>query len=1140
MRRLHALLLLLITLLALPAPLAAVSAPEGFIESRVAQFTQGTQMAIAPDGRVFVALQNGAVRVIKNDALLPTPFVTVTTIADDERGLVGICLDPQFASNGYVYLNYTVQPTPGVFFNRIVRYMASGDVAASGSEAVLFDLEPQINTYHLGGAIRFSGDGKLLIPTGDNDFGFTSQAMDTLNGKILRINKDGSIPSDNPYYATLSGKLRAIYAKGVRNTFTLAVQPGTGMVLMNDVGGDYEEINLLAPGANFGWNMGNGPSVPVGTTAPFYYYPRTVGTCIVGSAFYNPTTIQFPAQYVGKLFVSDHTAHWIKVLDPANPGAGFTHFCTTTETSPVDIQVAPSGSLYYQTRGAVFKLSYAGTNAPFFSIHPQSQSRAQGETVTFTVAVTGTPAPTLQWLRNGSPIVGATGTSYSFTASGISNFDRFSCQATNSSGSVTSQEAIFTITTNQAPQVTITAPAVGAPGIAMGDTIAFAATATDPEDGARPASAFTWKIDWFQNGSIIHPGLPDTSGMMSGTYLTPTVGPRFEAGFYRIYCTVVDSGGRTTTVTRDVQVRHSQLTLATVPTGLQLLHDGASITAPNARTVAVGLRRPVEAPATQVLGGTTYAFSAWSNGGARSQTVNPGDADATLTATYVLAPSTAVAVVDWQGDFVNGDAGWAGGFVAAGPMELGGGSGTDHRRFMKASDVAAKTPGGAGPGSSRQFFGGIQLHAYNRNFDYEFAELWGGANVPGAPNDRIYYGTSFGTHGWMLVYWQKEDFLSGADRTLTFDSTSEARIESYLGGDGGAGNNLGRARIVVRDGTQWWISQDFAAPAGAAADFVLGSLSTRAWAPYAPSYGTDLRFNAGAAVFTPRSFASITAAGVYHSNDNVPMAQVQSQRAGFNFRRFRITAVPGGGTNAAPVIAGVTANPSFLPNVTTSVLTCTASDDGGAAGLSYGWELVGGVSGGSATFTANHSSAAASTTVQINKPGQFIFLVRVTDQSGRSASQTVTINADNGLASIQVTPPSTPLAPGASRTFTAQPRDQFGNPQGGTVTWSVVGGGSITQAGVYTAPAVPGVATVRASIGAIMGTAAVTIAAPGTGPGDLNGNGVVDAADLTLVTANFGKRSTDAGFVAAADANGDGLVNLTDMGIVTANYGATY
>ncbi|MCW5910220.1 MAG: PQQ-dependent sugar dehydrogenase [Cyclobacteriaceae bacterium] len=183
--------------------------PSGFERIPVASgISSPTVMTFAPDGRIFVAQQNGVLRVIKNETLLTTPFITLSSVSSTgERGLIGIALDPDFADNSYVYLYYTTSTAP--VHNRIVRYTANGDVALAGSEQPILELDNLSGaTNHNGGALAFGPDGKLYVAVGDNANGAHAQNLDTYHGKFLRINKDGSAPADNPFYTAAASEQR--------------------------------------------------------------------------------------------------------------------------------------------------------------------------------------------------------------------------------------------------------------------------------------------------------------------------------------------------------------------------------------------------------------------------------------------------------------------------------------------------------------------------------------------------------------------------------------------------------------------------------------------------------------------------------------------------------------------------------------------------------------------------------------------------------------------------------------------------------------------------------------------------------------------------------------------------------------------
>jgi glucose/arabinose dehydrogenase len=142
---------------------------------------------------------------------------------------------------------------------------------------------------HIGGAIHFGLDRKLYIATGDLTAGSPAQSMGSLFGKILRIHPDGSIPADNPFYGSATGKYRAIWALGLRNPFTFAVQPGTGRIFANDVGGgSWEEIDEIVRGGNYGWPATEGATTNPSYRSPFHAYDHSSGCSINGGVFYTP------------------------------------------------------------------------------------------------------------------------------------------------------------------------------------------------------------------------------------------------------------------------------------------------------------------------------------------------------------------------------------------------------------------------------------------------------------------------------------------------------------------------------------------------------------------------------------------------------------------------------------------------------------------------------------------------------------------------------------------------------------------------------------------------------------------------------------------------------------------------------------
>jgi glucose/arabinose dehydrogenase len=357
--------------------------PSGFSESLIsAGLSNPTAMALAPDGRIFVAEQTGSLRVIENGSLLATPFVSLNVNSSGERGLLGIAFDPQFATQPFVYVYYTVPGISGSApHNRVSRFTATGNIAAAGSEQILVDLEPLSATNHNGGAIHFGADGMLYVAVGDNAVAANSQSLSNRLGKILRYQPDGAIPVDNPsafagITGTTTGVNRAIWAVGLRNPFTFGVQPGTGRILINDVGqGAWEEINEGAAGRNFGWPATEGDFVQSSFpnfTRPLHAYPHGSGNfagfAIVGGAFYDPAAPTFPADYAGDYFFGDLANGWINRFDSTSQSVE--NFASNlTLGSLVDLTVTPQGDLLYLSRGsgngAVYRISFSSAPSPF-------------------------------------------------------------------------------------------------------------------------------------------------------------------------------------------------------------------------------------------------------------------------------------------------------------------------------------------------------------------------------------------------------------------------------------------------------------------------------------------------------------------------------------------------------------------------------------------------------------------------------------------------------------------------------------------------------------------------------------------------------------------------------------------------------
>jgi glucose/arabinose dehydrogenase len=393
-------------------------------------------MEFAPDRRLFVLEQAGNVELVRTDGTTWTAL-HLNVDSQGERGLLGIAFDPAFASNHFVYLYYT-NPGPGGApwatgeHNQLSRFTVDD---SDPTQPIFEDEAPILDwdnlsaaTNHNGGAIHFGLDGMLYANAGDNMQTFTqgantyrvSQTLSDLLGKQLRIDVEAFnrglatrddttvghlIPADNPFVGTAPGIDQLIYALGLRNPFTFAVQPGTGTIFIDDVGENtWEEIDQSFAGANYGWSGGDtdgfGHSSPTGPGVyhdPLLAYNHSGGpaggvVAIVGGTFYDPATPQFPAAYVGQYFYADLLDGWIRVFDPANPGSASnpdtsSPFASGIADGLIDLTVDQAGNLYYCTgSGTVEKVSF---HSPALITQPVGRTLEAGQSATFNVAASG-------------------------------------------------------------------------------------------------------------------------------------------------------------------------------------------------------------------------------------------------------------------------------------------------------------------------------------------------------------------------------------------------------------------------------------------------------------------------------------------------------------------------------------------------------------------------------------------------------------------------------------------------------------------------------------------------------------------------------------------------------------------------------
>jgi glucose/arabinose dehydrogenase len=245
----------------------------------------------APDGRMFFTERPGRVRVFEKGALNPKPLFVVSDVEKSgESGLMSVALHPQFSSNHFLYLSYAYS-TGGVRV-RVVRFREAPEGLVDG-KVIIEDLPAA--QFHAGCRIRFGPDGKLYITTGDATQRQLAQKLDSLAGKTLRLNDDGSVPQDNPFVGQQNARPE-IWSVGHRNAQGMDWQPGSNLMFQTEHGpsgfdgpGGGDEVNIVEQGKNYGWPIIHHTQARAGLESPLLEYTPACapasGTFYRGSAF---------------------------------------------------------------------------------------------------------------------------------------------------------------------------------------------------------------------------------------------------------------------------------------------------------------------------------------------------------------------------------------------------------------------------------------------------------------------------------------------------------------------------------------------------------------------------------------------------------------------------------------------------------------------------------------------------------------------------------------------------------------------------------------------------------------------------------------------------------------------------------------
>ena len=739
--------------------------------------TEPMSIEFAPTGRIFVAEKSGIIKTYSS--LSDTTATVVSDLRTNvhnywDRGLMSIAVDPNYATNPYIYVYYVFDaaiggvpprwgtagqtsdtcPTPPgpnadgcVVSGRISRIQVAGEMQ-TGPEQVLINDWCQQYPSHAGGGLEFGADGMLYYTGGDgSSFTFADYGQDGnppnpcgdppggvgatltpptaeggrlraqdirtsgdplgLSGAVIRIDPaTGAGVSGNPLFSSTNTQERKFIGYGMRNPFRLTVHPTTGDIWVADVGaGTWEEMDrLTAPytsNKNFGWpcyegGMSGTPATPTslrfgemdnlnlnlcenlysqgtGAVTPPYWAYRHGQKIIAGencnegagsvisAITFAPTNSALPDAYDNAVFFGDHSRECIWVMRAgANglPDPATVQNFVQVANNPVDLEMGSDGNLYYADLegGNIQKINFTGNpnnNQPtaHATANPQSST-----TVPVTVNFSGTTSTdpdagdvlTYAWDLDGDgQLDDSTSATPSFTYNTSGNY-QVRLRVTDTTGSFDDD----TLTVNAAsgvPSPVINTPTAGTTW-GVNQTINFTGSATDPEQGTLPGTALDWQL------IINHctaPGnchqhfiqtYPDTG---SGSFVAPD---HEYPSTLELRLTATDNNNNSTTVSRILDPRTVQLTVASSPPGLTVSSGPTSGAAPITSTVIEGSQNTISTPSPQITNNTQYVFSGWSDGQGQTHNAAP-TTNTTYTARFApFASGTSTLTISPEAD----------------------------------------------------------------------------------------------------------------------------------------------------------------------------------------------------------------------------------------------------------------------------------------------------------------------------------------------------------------------------------------------------------------------------------------------------------------------------------------------------------
>lgn len=599
--------------------------------------------------RIFIIEKGGSIKTYDPDTRAVTTLTVISTTTGGERGLTGIEVHPDFwheTEYGYhtIYVAYTSGLT-----NRdtLARLVLSDDMTSVASTEILVESTENANDFHHGGDLTFDNEGKYLYwAVGDNTQGVVNaQSMANIHGKVLRLNPDGSAPTDNPFadgdYATTK-PADYIYAFGFRNPFRLNFTPN-GKLLVADVGeASWEELNLVVKGGNYGWPQAEGNCTECASINPVYAYEHSAPP-VSGGAITSVTVFDgagFPEEYRNRVYIADYSLGWIRVLQFDEQYTSLISAKTFWGNAGATVNLAqgPDANLYQLTiyPGELSMISPSGGNRTPTAVITAPQTATADKTLTVNFSGLDSYDPdddslSYSWdFGDGGTSTSAT-PRHEFTTTAAYQTYTVRLTVTDGEKSHTTTEKITLGSTPPVAEIVSFPSSYNA-----GDTITFRGRGTDaqdrPDGGDLPGSTYKWTVV-FHHNEHTHPFADNIVGE-TATITIPRSRDQIDGTWYRVHLTVTDSSGLSTTTYEDIRPNLVDLTIAASDPGVRFTIDGLPYTGSYTERAVVGVDYVISAPTTQTVNGRQLTFDKWSDGGAATHTIRVPGSATTYTATY--------------------------------------------------------------------------------------------------------------------------------------------------------------------------------------------------------------------------------------------------------------------------------------------------------------------------------------------------------------------------------------------------------------------------------------------------------------------------------------------------------------------------